>query len=200
MLSKKTYAILRKSFGVSLRDPIANHVVSTHQLVMELSKKYKIELNRSNYVTPKNYLDYITNYSRTLGMNQKRIGELKARLEGGSSKLIQAGNEVDEMQKSLNQAKEVVEAETKAREELLEVITASTIDVKSKQEAASLKEIELKRENEMIAMRKKDAENDLAKAIPALEAAALALNSLKKEEITELKSFAKPNIAVQKVC
>ena len=32
-------------------------------------------------------------------MNQKRIGELKARLEGGSSKLIQAGNEVDEMQK-----------------------------------------------------------------------------------------------------
>ena len=167
---------------------------------MELSKKYKIELNRSNYVTPKNYLDYITNYSRTLGMNQKRIGELKARLEGGSSKLIQAGNEVDEMQKSLNQAKEVVEAETKAREELLEVITASTIDVKSKQEAASLKEIELKRENEMIAMRKKDAENDLAKAIPALEAAALALNSLKKEEITELKSFAKPNIAVQKVC
>ena len=183
-----------------LRDPIANHVVSTHQLVMELSKKYKIELNRSNYVTPKNYLDYITNYSRTLGMNQKRIGELKARLEGGSSKLIQAGNEVDEMQKSLNQAKEVVEAETKACEELLKVITASTIDVKSKQEAASLKEIELKRENEMIAMRKKDAENDLAKAIPALEAAALALNSLKKEEITELKSFAKPNIAVQKVC
>ena len=56
-----------------LRDPIANHVVSTHQLVMELSKKYKIELNRSNYVTPKNYLDYITNYSRTLGMNQKRL-------------------------------------------------------------------------------------------------------------------------------
>ena len=102
--------------------------------------------------------------------------------------------------KSLNQAKEVVEAETKACEELLKVITASTIDVKSKQEAASLKEIELKRENEMIAMRKKDAENDLAKAIPALEAAALALNSLKKEEITELKSFAKPNIAVQKVC
>ena len=82
---------------------------------------------------------------------------------------------------------------------MLKVITASTTDVKSKQEAASLKEIELQ-ENETIGTKKKEAESDLAKAIPALEAAALALNSLKKEEITELKSFAKPNIAVQKVC
>ena len=183
-----------------LRGPIANHVVYTHQLVTELSIKYKRELNRSNYVTPKNYLDFIANYSRMLGLNRKRIGELKARLEGGSSKLIQAGSEVDAMQKSLNQAKEVVEGETKACEELLKVITASTTDVKSKQEAASLKEIELQKEKETIGTKKKEAESDLAKAIPALEAAALALNSLKKEEITELKSFAKPNIAVQKVC
>ena len=183
-----------------LRTPIANHVVSTHQLVMELSIKYRKELNRSNHVTPKNYLDFIANYSRMLGVNRKRIGEVRARLEGGTSKLLQAGSEVDDMQKSLNQAKEVVEDETKACEELLKVITASTTDVKSKQEAASSKEIELKKESETIAVKKKDAENDLAKAIPALEAAALALNSLKKEEITELKSFAKPNIAVQKVC
>jgi len=184
----------------NLCQPIAEHVVSTHQLVMELSAKYKNELNRTNYVTPKNYLDFIANYSRMLGLNRKKIGDLKARLEGGSSKLIQAGNEVDAMQKTLNQAKEVVQGETKACEELLDVITASSKDVKSKQEAASIKEIELKKENETITIKKQDAENDLAKAIPALEAAALALNSLKKDDITELKSFAKPNIAVQKVC
>ena len=147
-------------------------MVYTHQLVTELSIKYKRELNRSNYVTPKNYLDFIANYSRMLGLNRKRIGELKARLEGGSSKLIQAGSEVDAMQKSLNQAKEVVEGETKACEELLKVITASTTDVKSKQEAASLKEIELQKEKETIGTKKKEAESDLAKAIPALEAAA----------------------------
>ena len=51
-----------------------------------------------------------------------------------------------------------------------------------------------------IAVEKQEAEDDLAKAIPALEAAAEALKNLKKEDITEIKAFAKPPAAVQKVC
>ena len=43
------------------------------------------------------------------------------------------------------------------------------------------------------------AEQALEDALPALEAAAEALNNLKKDEITEIRSFAKPHILVQKV-
>jgi len=39
----------------------------------------------------------------------------------------------------------------------------------------------------------------LEAAIPALEEAAEALNDLKKDDITEIRSFAKPHILVQKV-
>ena len=48
-------------------------------------------------------------------------------------------------------------------------------------------------------MEKKEAEVALEAAIPALEEAAEALNDLKKDDITEIRSFAKPHILVQKV-
>ena len=69
----------------------------------------------------------------------------------------------------------------------------------AKQTIAQDKGVELSKQSAVIAIEKAEAEVALADALPALEAAAEALNSLKKEEITEIRSFAKPNIYVQKV-
>ena len=69
----------------------------------------------------------------------------------------------------------------------------------AKQTIAQDKGVELSKQSAVIAVEKAEAELALADALPALEAAAEALNSLKKEEITEIRSFAKPNIYVQKV-
>ena len=46
----------------------------------------------------------------------------------------------------------------------------------------------------------KDAEDALAEALPALEAARLALDDLDKSDVTEIRSFAKPPKPVQTVC
>lgn len=69
----------------------------------------------------------------------------------------------------------------------------------AKQTTAEEKAKELATQKAQIAIEKGEAEVALADALPALEAAAEALNSLKKDEITEIRSFAKPNIYVQKV-
>jgi dynein heavy chain len=79
------------------------------------------ELRRANYVTPKNYLDFINNYKRALGSNRKQLDETAGRLSGGLQKLVQAATEVDAMQKELSQAKVVVETATRECNELLEV-------------------------------------------------------------------------------
>ncbi|VDQ15607.1 unnamed protein product [Trichobilharzia regenti] len=44
------------------------------------------------------------------------------------------------------------------------------------------------------------AQADLAQAMPALEAAVQALEALNKKDITEIKSYGKPPLLVQKVC
>ena len=71
--------------------------------------------------------------------------------------------------------------------------------MEKKQQAAQEKEEELKVESERIAVEKAEAEAALEEAIPALEEAAAALKDIKKDDITEIRSFAKPHILVQKV-
>ena len=48
------------------RETITEHMVLAHQSVREYSAKFYDELRRHNYVTPKNYLDFISNYKRSL--------------------------------------------------------------------------------------------------------------------------------------
>ncbi|KAL2608307.1 hypothetical protein R1flu_026880 [Riccia fluitans] len=137
------------------------------------------------------------------------------RLDGGLSKIAQAKVEVAQMQLThqsihvitfsfllvtVAEAKIVVDAKTSECNALLEVISKNTEVVVAKQNIAQEKQKSLSTESEIIQRQKVEAEVALAEALPALEAAAEALNNLKKEEITEIRSFAKPNVYVQKVC
>eukprot|EP00983_Pelagomonas_calceolata_P097727 1158274-Pelagomonas_calceolata.AAC.44 len=72
--------------------------IRTHACLQE-------ELRRYNYVTPKNYLDFINNYKRALASNRKEVDDMTQRLSGGLQKLEQAALEVDAMQKDLSEAK-----------------------------------------------------------------------------------------------
>jgi dynein heavy chain len=80
-----------------------------------------------------------------------------------------------------------------------QVISTNTADAEAKQKAAQEKEAALSVESVQIAADKKEAEQALTEAIPALEEAAAALNDLKRDDITEIRSFAKPPMLVQRV-
>eukprot|EP00899_Mesostigma_viride_P018540 jgi/Mesvir1/26688/Mv20468-RA.1 len=182
------------------RGAIVEHMVGVHESVRDFSTRFEHELRRHNYVTPKNYLDFISNYRGALHGHRKRIGEMSARLDGGLQKLIQAAHEVSEMQVSLAEAKVVVDEKTAECNALLGVIATNTAEVEAKQAVAQKNEADLHVQSQQIAAEKEEAEAALEAAIPALEAAADALNNLKKEEISEIRSFAKPHVLVQKVC
>lgn len=47
-------------------DDLVEHVVLVHESVDEFSKQFLQKLRRSNYVTPKNYLDFIHSYTKLL--------------------------------------------------------------------------------------------------------------------------------------
>lgn len=49
-------------------------------------------------MTPKNYLDFISNYRAQLTGNIKKISSSTKRLEGGLQKLIEAADAVERMQ------------------------------------------------------------------------------------------------------
>lgn len=55
------------------REAVVSHIVLVHQSVVEYSKKFLQRLRRSNYVTPKNYLDFINTYTKLLDDKDKFI-------------------------------------------------------------------------------------------------------------------------------
>ena len=59
-------------------EDLVDHVVLVHESVGEFSKQFLQKLRRSNYVTPKNYLDFINTYSKLLDeKTQYNIGEAR---------------------------------------------------------------------------------------------------------------------------
>jgi dynein heavy chain len=182
------------------RDSIVTHMMRSHQAVREYSTKFQLELRRYNYVTPKNFLDYIDNYRDHLSKNRSENTDLVRRLEGGLQKLGSAAVKVDEMKTMLAEQTIVVEAKTKEVTILLEQISAAQIEAAEKQQQATEQQQFLDAELIKIQAQKDEAEEALSGAMPALEAAAEALNTLEKKDITEIKSFAQPPKAVQQVC
>jgi hypothetical protein len=69
-------------------------MVGVHQSVRAYSVRFLEELRRHNYVTPKNYLDYVGAYKAALGDKRQEIDDMAARLDGGLQKLVQAAAEV----------------------------------------------------------------------------------------------------------
>ena len=182
------------------RANIVKHMVKVHDGAITASDRFLVQLKRYNYVTPKNYLDFISNYRSVLKDERRKTDMLIQRLDGGLSKLVQAATEVDAMSIKLKVAQEEVGVKSAEVKKMLEEITVSATKAEERQKAASEKEVELNEDSIKIAAEKAEAEAALEEAIPALEEAASALNGLKKDDITELRSFAKPHQLVQDVC
>jgi len=52
---------------------VVGHIVTVHESLGVFSRDFQHKLRRSNYVTPKNYLDFINTYLRLLDEHDKAI-------------------------------------------------------------------------------------------------------------------------------
>ncbi|MGH0156714.1 UNVERIFIED_CONTAM: hypothetical protein FKN15_032047 [Acipenser sinensis] len=181
-------------------DSVIGHVRMVHESVGNFSKKFQHKLRRSNYVTPKNYLDFISTYTKLLDDKDQYILAQCKRLEGGLDKLKEASLQLADLNLKLAEQKVVLAEKSTACEALLMEISTNTAVAEEKKKLAEDKALEIEEQNKVIAVEKKDAESSLAEALPALEAARLALQDLDKSDVTEIRSFAKPPKQVQVVC
>ena len=168
-----------------------------HQAVNSLSGTFKAQLNRHNYVTPTSYLELLSTYRKVLEKKRKDVGTLKDRLQNGLDKLISTGQVVSKLQADITALKPVL-VKTVAEVEVMIVnidrdkadaaVTQATVEVEEKaasEKAAATKAIA------------DDAQADLDKALPALDAAVQCLKDLKKADIDEVKVMGKPPAGVR---
>ena len=118
---------------------------------------------------------------------------------GGVDKIEEAKKEVEEMSKVLVVKKGEVAVASKETEELLVVIAKEKSIADEQEKTVSAEAEKIGKEEAETKIIASQAQNDLDKAIPALNAAADALSALNKNHINETKSFVKPPPAVEMV-
>ncbi|KAE8293583.1 Dynein heavy chain 7 [Larimichthys crocea] len=176
------------------------HICKTfHTSAKQLSERFLSELGRHNYVTPTSYLELIAAFRLLLTQKRDTVMKAKQRYTNGLDKLAFAESQVGEMKQELVDLQPKLEQAKIDNTKMMKVIEVESVEVEAKskvvrvdEEAATIKA------NEAQAL-KNECESDLAEAIPALEAALSALDTLKPSDVTIVKSMKNPPSGVKLV-
>lgn len=183
----------------SVREALAKFCVEVHSNVMETAELFWEELRRRFYVSPKSFLDMIQSFIVLLRDKRGALTMRRNKFVGGLKKMSEVGVVIEESKIELNELRPVLE--TKGVELAALLLTVQTDKDHAQTARAKVSKEATLVEEQAVQVRaiQADAQKDLDEALPALDSAIRALNSLTKSDITEVRSFAKPPALVQTV-
>ncbi|XP_072136530.1 dynein axonemal heavy chain 12 isoform X2 [Mobula birostris] len=170
-----------------------------HTSVIKLSQKFLQELNRHNYVTPTSYLELIAAFRQLLTSKRDAVIKAKKRYTNGLDKLAFAESQVGEMKKELVELQPKLETAKVENAHMMKVIEVESAEVEAKSKVVKVDEAAATEKATEAQALKNECESELAEAIPALEAALSALDTLKPSDITIVKSMKNPPQGVKLV-
>ncbi|XP_028914074.1 dynein heavy chain 3, axonemal isoform X2 [Ornithorhynchus anatinus] len=181
---------------VELEDEIRKEVVSMCKYFQEsvrcLSEDYFSTLRRHNYVTPTSYLELILTFKTLLSSKRQEVDTMRNRYLVGLQKLDFASSQVVVMQKELTALQPELIQTSEETEKMMVKIEEETVEADAKKALVSADEKEANAAAAVSQGIKDECEGDLAEAMPALEAALAALDTLNPSDITLVKSMQNP--------
>uniref|UniRef100_A0A8C3GQJ6 Dynein axonemal heavy chain 7 n=1 Tax=Cairina moschata TaxID=8855 RepID=A0A8C3GQJ6_CAIMO len=170
---------------------------SFHTSTIALSDSFHMELQRRNYVTPTSYLELISTFKTLLEKN--KVMEMKRRYEVGLEKLNSAASQVALMQSELEALQPQLREASKQVDEMMVVIQKESLEVAKTEKIVKADEAVANEQAMAAKAIKDDCDADLAQAMPCLEAALAALDTLTAQDITVVKSMKSPPAGVKLV-
>lgn len=155
---------------------------------------------RRNYTTPKSFLEMIALYKRLTAKQYSEINATIERLSNGLERLSDAAAQTSDLKVQLAEQTVVVNEKNEAANALIQVVSKETEVVSGEKDFVAGEEAKVAVIKNEVEMKQKDCERDLMKAEPALIAAQEALNTLNKNNLSELKALGSPPSDVEMVC
>ena len=175
------------------------HMAEEHLSVGKMSEYLFETQRRYNYVTPKSYLELIGYYMYLLNLKRADVQRLIDRLDVGLSTLRKTADDVAELQINLKITLTKCDEKTEATNVLIAEMGVKKADAAVEQEKAAVEAEKAAKESAAAKIIEDRAEEELAQAKPAMDAAAAAVDCLSKPMLTELKSLGKPPPGVDMV-
>lgn len=174
----------------------ADFMGNVHIGIGEVSKELAQQEQRRVFTTPKSFLSYVQLYKKMLAARKAMVVSNMERLAKGLQKLQTTGEQVDELKIKLAQQDIELTLKNEVAEKLIQKVAMDTEKVNSQKLIADEEERKVNQITQDVSERQAQCENDLKAAEPALAAAAKALNTLNKANLTELKSFGSPTVDI----
>ena len=183
----------------AVREGIENFMPFSFESVNDVAAKFlKIE-RRHVYTTPKSYLELLQLFKKILVQKLEEYENAIIRLENGIQKLTDTADTVANLEEELKVKLEEAEEKKAVSSGIAEVVNkekniVEIENAKANEEAEKCAVIQ----ND-VTHKKVSTEADLAKAIPAVEQAMAALDTLNKKDLGECKTMSKPPQGVDDV-
>jgi len=168
-----------------------------HVASRDLSTRFYTELQRHNYVTPTSYLELISTFKELLRKKRQEVNQMKKRYEVGLSKLMSAASQVAEMQTELTELQPLLVVASKEVDTIMINVEKESVEVSKIEKVVKADEAVANQQAAGAKLIKDECDADLAEAVPILESALSALNTLTPADITVVKSMKNPPAAVK---
>lgn len=168
-----------------------------HTTTEKLSEEFLMRLNRHNYVTPTSYLELIHTFKDLLQKKRTEVKTLRTRYLTGIEQLETASKQVDILKANLEELQPSLKlaAETVAKQ-LAQVQKDQEI-ANQKREQVMIDEAAAIEQATVANAIKEECDIKLAEAMPKLEEANAALQTLTPADITIVKTMKSPPIGVK---
>jgi dynein heavy chain len=192
-VSNKFLSVFTMDASAETKTQLEQHMGKVHQMVIEVSEAYYGRMRRHVYVTPKSYLSFIELYKKVYKDKYDGIDILESNIIKGLEKLLEAASVIEIMKIELK--KEELKL-NEAKEETNTVLV--DLDIKGKAAKEKSDEVNILKKNcteqlVQISSEKDEADKDLAVAMPFLNKAIAAADSIHAKDIKEMSSVRTPS-------
>ena len=163
------------------------------------AKEFREKENRIVYTTPKSYLELLSGYDKLLKEKRAENDSASFRLSNGVAKLKECADAVDVLKADL--AVMVKDANEKASVAggISETVSREKAIVEFESEKANEEATKVAEIQKDVTKKQADAEEDLKQAVPAVERAIAALNTIEVKDLQMAKTMSTPPKGVDDV-
>jgi dynein heavy chain len=154
-----------------------------HDMVNEMCDVYDAKMRRKVFVTPKSYLSFIDLYKKIYSKRFGGIDKEEQNIVKGLDALDEAAEGVKQLEIKLQKDSAEVNEKKAATDKLLHTLTIEAKKAKEKSDEVNETTIKLRGDQEIVMKEKEEAQVELDKAMPYLEKATAAVDSIKKKDV-----------------
>lgn len=183
----------------SVRDSVVEFMPFSFMQVNKLGVKLLELERRYAYTTPKSFLELISLFTNMLRKKREALETNKERYEQGLIKLRETAEQVAIIEEEVRLKKIQAEDKKKEADAFADVVFKEKEKVEKENVKATIEAENCAVIKADVEQKKSDTQRDLDNAIPLVEQAKQALNSIQKKDFQIAKSFSNPPSGVPEV-